>query len=64
MYCENCGSRLPDGAKFCTECGTRVQVPTASEAPRVILPDVSEVILPEAGAIPDSFDDGAGSASS
>ena len=24
MYCHNCGTQLPDGAKFCTECGQRV----------------------------------------
>ncbi len=22
MYCHNCGAQIPDGAKFCTECGT------------------------------------------
>ena len=25
MFCKNCGSRLPDGAKFCGSCGTKVQ---------------------------------------
>lgn len=24
MYCENCGTKLDDGVKFCTKCGTRV----------------------------------------
>lgn len=24
MYCEECGTQLPDGAKFCTNCGARV----------------------------------------
>ena len=23
-FCTNCGAELPDGAKFCTECGTRI----------------------------------------
>ena len=78
MFCENCGSPLPDGAKFCAECGTRV-ASSAPEVPDVILPDVPEVILPdvpdvpevilpEVGAIPDMsqsiLDDSAGSAPS
>jgi hypothetical protein len=24
MYCPNCGSAVPDGAKFCLECGRRI----------------------------------------
>lgn len=24
MFCRNCGAKLPDGAKFCTECGEKV----------------------------------------
>jgi hypothetical protein len=24
MFCPNCGKELPDGAKFCDECGTRL----------------------------------------
>lgn len=30
-YCYNCGTELPDEAKFCTKCGTAVQVTGASE---------------------------------
>ena len=34
MHCTNCGSPIPDGAKFCTECGTvapaSVAVPVAA----------------------------------
>ncbi|MGE5614600.1 MAG: zinc-ribbon domain-containing protein, partial [Bacillota bacterium] len=29
MFCGNCGSKLPDGAKFCMNCGTK----TASNEP-------------------------------
>ena len=25
-YCANCGAALPEGAKFCTECGEKVTV--------------------------------------
>lgn len=25
MYCHNCGAQIPDSAKFCTECGERVE---------------------------------------
>ncbi len=25
MFCENCGKKLPEGAKFCTECGASVE---------------------------------------
>ena len=31
MYCNNCGTKNPDGAKFCYECGARMNVP---ETPR------------------------------
>lgn len=31
MHCPNCGHALPDGAEFCTNCGTKIEV--ASEAP-------------------------------
>ena len=30
MYCRNCGAKIPDGSKFCSECGTL----TAPETPR------------------------------
>ena len=25
MFCANCGTKIPEGAKFCLECGTQVQ---------------------------------------
>lgn len=31
-YCHNCGTRLVDSAKFCTECGTPVAAASAREA--------------------------------
>ncbi|MBQ4425152.1 MAG: zinc ribbon domain-containing protein [Lachnospiraceae bacterium] len=31
-FCTNCGNKLPDGALFCTECGTRVTAAAAAAA--------------------------------
>lgn len=31
MYCINCGTKLPDGAKFCFECGSPVNVAPAED---------------------------------
>ena len=25
MFCENCGTKVPDGIKFCPKCGNRIQ---------------------------------------
>jgi hypothetical protein len=34
MFCKNCGSQIPDGVKFCTNCGTAmVQTVAASTGP-------------------------------
>ena len=27
MFCSNCGKQLPDGAKFCAECGQPIRIP-------------------------------------
>lgn len=26
MICKKCGANLPDGVKFCTECGAKIEV--------------------------------------
>lgn len=26
MFCINCGTKLPDGSKFCSECGTNQEL--------------------------------------
>ena len=31
MFCKNCGIKLDDNAKFCPDCGTRVEKPTESQ---------------------------------
>lgn len=33
MFCSNCGSDLPEGSKFCGNCGTAQVVPTAQPTP-------------------------------
>jgi len=37
MFCENCGNKLPDGAKFCGGCGAKTEpvqpAYTAADAP-------------------------------
>lgn len=35
MFCQNCGKKLPDGAKFCSSCGTPVPVQEEQETPEV-----------------------------
>ena len=25
MFCENCGSEIPDGATFCSSCGHKIK---------------------------------------
>ena len=32
-FCTHCGAKLPDGAKFCTTCGTPIAAPTANPTP-------------------------------
>lgn len=33
MFCQNCGAELKDGAKFCSECGAKVEAPVQVPAP-------------------------------
>ena len=33
MFCPNCGTKLPDGAKFCTNCGKAAPAPVAPVEP-------------------------------
>ena len=33
MFCENCGTRVDDGAPFCPNCGSKMPVPEAPAAP-------------------------------
>ena len=40
MFCPNCGAALPEGSKFCTACGQRVQIPaqTPTQTPQAQTP--------------------------
>lgn len=43
MFCENCGNKLPEGAKFCGGCGAKTEpvqpAYTASAEPAPMRPD-------------------------
>ena len=44
MYCINCGTKLPDGAKFCFECGSPVNVvPVVDDEHYIKEPTVDKV---------------------
>ena len=46
MYCRNCGNKILEGDKFCSECGTKVAAAESSAAP--VMPAAPEVELPKA----------------
>lgn len=37
MYCNNCGSKIPDGAKFCNECGASIETPKKKNNDSVVV---------------------------
>ncbi len=49
MFCEQCGSQIPDGAKFCTACGAPLDQPEAVQPPEPTgqTPEPSEYQTPE-----------------
>lgn len=47
--CENCGSALPDGSRFCPECGTRVGAGPGETAVEELPPD-------ETGEVPIAYE--------
>lgn len=38
MFCTNCGTQLPDTARFCPRCGTKVEAPSVPVPPKTVLP--------------------------
>lgn len=47
MFCENCGAKMPDNAKFCTECGTKVSPVVEETKPVVEEPKVEKIKIEE-----------------
>ena len=53
MYCQECGSKLPETAKFCINCGTKVWREEAAEEVKEVQADSeakqleSEIIVPK-----------------
>lgn len=48
MFCHNCGKELPEGAKFCSACGTPTAVPAQPEAAPIDLDaPVTEFMAPK-----------------
>jgi uncharacterized membrane protein YhaH (DUF805 family) len=51
MFCENCGKKLPEGAKFCTECGAPVA--SSAEPEETVAPVMPETEAPAAAIMPE-----------
>lgn len=51
MFCENCGNPLPDGARFCGECGAPVSQAPAEEAAQEAAPVIAEEVIPAEEAV-------------
>jgi hypothetical protein len=48
MFCENCGNQLPDGAKFCLNCGSKVELSEAADAAQGEAAAAAEAVETEA----------------
>ena len=35
MFCKNCGTQVPDGTKFCPECGAELTSPADNDAGQI-----------------------------
>ena len=54
-FCMNCGQRLPEGAKFCSNCGAATGEVKSETAQRKIVYDGEVHKCPNCGGIVDSF---------
>lgn len=54
-FCMNCGQRLPEGAKFCSNCGAATGEAKSETAQRKIVYDGEVHKCPNCGEIVDSF---------
>lgn len=46
MYCESCGSFIPDGQAYCSNCGAKAPEPKAAPAPQPVAVPVQPVAVP------------------
>lgn len=46
MYCESCGSFIPDGQAYCSNCGAQAPVPKAVPAPQPVAVPVQPIAAP------------------
>lgn len=51
MFCTQCGTKLPDGARFCTNCGASVAPKAATQAPAPAETQTAEPAPAEAPAV-------------
>ena len=51
MFCTQCGTKLPDDARFCTNCGASVAPKTATQAPASAETPAAEPAPAEAPAV-------------
>lgn len=56
MYCQSCGNMLPDGVKFCTNCGAKVEdAAPAAEVKTEAVTEAAPQYEPVAQAAPQQF---------
>lgn len=51
MFCTQCGTKLPDDARFCTNCGASVAPKAATQAPAPAETQTAEPAPAEAPAV-------------